>query len=60
MKTALEVLEPLATFAELGLGPRCPSFPNHALDRCATLPLGGRSFQGSREEFQSWVTFAVI
>ena len=54
------MLAPLATFAELGLGPGCTSLPNRTLDLCAMLPLGACGFPGSKEERQSWVTFSVI
>lgn len=53
------MLKTLAKFAELGLGPRCTSLPNHALDYCATLPLMSCNFWGSTEG-HSWVTLSVI
>lgn len=54
------MLEPLAMFAELGLGPKCTSLLNQALDHCAMLPPRACSIQGSRGECQTWVTFVVI
>ena len=54
------MLETLTKFVELGLGPGRTCFPNHDLDHCTTLPPMNSSFQGSREECQSWVTLTVI